>query len=421
MIERNIIVVGGGLSGLCCARTVQRAGHIAHIYEAIDDVGGRVRTDIIDGYRLDRGFQVLFTSYPAIRQELDLDALDLQVFTPGAKIYHEGRSYVIADPLRAPLQLPATATTPLLPLSDKINIARLTALLAGMSVDQIFAMPDQTMETFLREFGFTDAILDTFFRPFYGGIFLEARLETSVRMFAFVFKMLAQGQTAVPANGMGAMAHQIAADLAPGTLHLNSRVTELLTHDDRVTGVRLSDGQRITGDCVVLATEFDKAAQLAGLHLPATWRVSTSVNFVLPKPLYREKLIALFTAPNRLVNNATMTTNAAPSYAPDGGHLFSCTVLGDPAMSDEELADCVRAEMAPLFPATDTALWHLLKVYRIRWAQYAQPTGIWEHLPAQKTVRPGLILAGEIAVSSSLHGALASGQRAAALAMSYRN
>jgi phytoene dehydrogenase-like protein len=171
----------------------------------------------------------------------------------------------------------------------------------------------------------------------------------------------------------------------------------------------------------VLATEFDKVARLAGLHLPATWRISTSVNFGLPHPLYREKLIALFTAPNRLVNNAAMLTNTAPSYAPSGQHLLSCTVLGDAAVSDDELYDRVRAELAPLFPDSDTDLWKPLKIYRIRWAQYAQPTGIWEQLPEQRTLRPGLILAGEIAVSSSLHGALASGQRAAALAMSYRS
>jgi phytoene dehydrogenase-like protein len=421
MRQRSVVVVGGGLSGLCCARTVQRAGHIAHVYEAGDGVGGRVRTDTVDGFRLDRGFQVLFTSYPALRQELNLDALDLQLFTPGARIYHEGCSYVVADPLRKPTQLLATVTAPLFPLCDKLNVARLTAMLAGMSIHQIFQLPDQTMEAFLRAYGFTDAILETFFRPFFGGIFLETGLETSVRMFAFVYKMLAQGQTAVPAGGMGELAQQIADDLTPGSLSLNARVTALLTKQDRVVGIRLEDGQKIEGDCVVLATEFDRAAQLAGLNLPATWRVSTSVNFALPEPLYREKLVALFTAPNRLVNHAAMISNVAHSYAPAGSHLLSCTILGEPAMPDVELADCVRAELAPLFPSADTSRWHLLKVYRLPHAQYAQPTDIWTKLPEQKTLRPGLILAGEIACSSSLHGALVAGQRAAALALSYRD
>jgi phytoene dehydrogenase-like protein len=115
-----------------------------------------------------------------------------------------------------------------------------------------------------------------------------------------------------------------------------------------------------------------------------------------------------------------MVSNVAPSYAPAGKHLLSCTVLGDPGRSDEELAQEVRSEMASHFPAADAASWQLLRVYRVRAAQYAQPAGIWEHLPEGRTPRPGLILAGEITVSSSLHGALVSGQRAAGLAMSVK-
>lgn len=418
MSERNIVVVGAGLAGLCCARTIQRAGHTAHIYEASDDVGGRVRTDVVDGFTLDRGFQVLFTSYPAIRQEFDLDALDLQIFTPGAVVIKDACRYVLADPLRSPAKLLPTALSPLFSLQDKLNVAKLSALLLRMSINDIFNLPDKPMGDYLREFGFSEEFLSNFIRPFFAGIFLERELQTSARMFAFVFKMLAQGQTAVPAAGMGAMGKQIAADLKPGTLHLNSPVRELIYKSGQVVGVRLEDGQSVDADRVVVATEFDKTAQLADLHIPATWRVSTTLYFEIPEPLYREKLIALFPGSSPLVNSATPVTNVAPSHAPPGKHLISCTVLGNPTLSDEELAHAVRQEMKGHFPDADTDAWRLIRIYRIPWAQYAQPTGIFEKLPEQRTARPGLILAGEIAVTSSLDGALKSGQRAAGLAMS---
>jgi phytoene dehydrogenase-like protein len=420
MTQRNVVVVGGGLAGLCCARTVQRAGHSAHVYEASGSIGGRVRTDHVDGFLLDRGFQVLFTAYPAVRQEMDLEALNLRAFAPGALVCWNGGRHVVADPLRVPIKSIETALSPLFPLKDKLLVARLTLLFKSLSVEQIFTMPDQTMGAFLQEYGFSSDFIDRFIRPFYGGIFLEGDLSTSVRMFAFVFKMLAEGQTVVPEKGMGAIPQQFADTLAPGTLHVNSPVQALTIRGGRVVGIELEDESKVEADVVVLATEFDKAAQLAGLNLPAKWRVSNDISFALPEPLYREKLITLFTDPMTMVNNATLISNIAPSYAPEGQHLLTATVLGGSAFSDEGLADAVRKDISAQFPDSHPDTWRLLRVCRIREAQFAQPVGIWDKLPSSRTPLPGLILAGEITVQSSLHGALISGQRAAGLAMSVK-
>lgn len=420
MNERHIIVVGAGLAGLCAARTIQRAGHTAVLYEASDGVGGRVRTDVVDGFLLDRGFQVLFTAYPAIRQEIDLEALRLRVFDPGAIVCWNGKRHIVADPLRAPLKGIETAFTSLFPWGDKLNIARLSLLLRGMSVRQIFDMPDQTMGEFLTTFGFTCAIIDRFFRPFFAGVFLESEMVTSARMFAFVYKMLAEGQTTIPEKGMGALPQQIADSLAPGSLYLNSPVESLIQRNGRVVGVTLRDGSRVEGDSVILATEFDVAARLAGLDIPATWRVSTDICFALPEPLYCEKLLTLFTEPGNLVNNASVVSNIAPSYAPEGQHLLSATVLGKHSLSDIALAGAVKAEIGAQYPRANTDGWRLLRVHRLHHAQFAQPAGIWDHLPDTRTPLPGLILAGEITSQSSLHGALTSGQKAAGLAMSVK-
>lgn len=418
MAQRNVIVVGGGLSGLCCARTIQRAGHVAQVYEAADGVGGRVRTDTVDGFLLDRGFQVLFTAYPAILQEMDMDALDICAFQPGAIVCRDGERQIIADPLRAPTKVISTAFSNLFSFGDKLLVAKLTLLLKSMTVQQIFALPDQTMGAYLSDFGFSSEFIDRFIRPFYAGIFLDKSLETSSRMFAFVFKMLAEGQTAVPAKGMGALGQQFADTMTPGSIHLNSPVRKLVHKNGRVAGVELESGETVDADIVVLATEFDKAAQLAGLHLPAVWRVSNTLAFALPERLYREKLLTLFVSPEGLVNNAQMMSNVAPSYAPERQHLLTATVLGDPPLSDEELAAAAKAEIGAQFPDAQPESWRLLRIDRVRWAQFAQPVGIWDKLPDARTPLPGLILAGEITVQSSLHGALVSGQRAAGIALS---
>lgn len=421
MAQRNIIVVGGGLAGLCCARTIQRAGHGAHVYEASDGVGGRVRTDVLDGFRLDRGFQVLFTAYPAIRQEMNLDALDLRIFAPGAIVCLDGKRHVVADPLRAPAKAVETALSPLFPFHDKLLIAKLAIRLKSLTVQQIFALPDQAMQAYLTDFGFSPEIIDRFFRPFYAGVFLDPKLETSARMFAFVFKMLAEGQTAIPAKGMGELPQQIAEGMTPGTIHLNSPVGSLVHKNGRVAGIELEGGETAEADAVVLATPFDQSAHLAGLRLPAVWRMSNTLCFALPEPLYGEKLLTLFPHAEGPVNSMQMVSNVAPEYAPDGQHLLTATVLGHTDLSDEALAGAAKTQIRAQFPHARTETWRLLRVYRIPWAQFAQPTGIWDKLPDPRTPLPGLILAGEITTQSSLHGALVSGQRAAGLALSVKS
>lgn len=423
MAQKSVIVVGAGLAGLCCARTLQREGHSVQLYEASDGVGGRVRTDSVDGFLLDRGFQVALTAYPAMQQEIDFAALKMNAFDPGALVVREGKRFPISDPLRMPSKLLSAALSPLFPFADKLRVLNLRRKLGARTIDEIFRLPDMPLREYLRKEGFTDAFFDNFIAPFYGGIFLEREGATSVRMFAFVFKMLSEGQTAVPAGGMGEIGKQIAADLSPGTLYLSSPVLGLLEERGRIHGVRLADGQSVDADAVVLATDFDQAAALAGTIIPSlsrvpiVWRISTTLYFSVPDQFYTEKLILLFPANNTLVNNAALVSNAAPLYAPPGLHLLSATVLGDPKLSVEALIAAVRTELGAQFPESDSRTWHPLRVYRIRIAQFAQPSGIWERLPAERTDVPGLVLAGEYTVSSSLQGAFLSGQRAAQAVM----
>lgn len=422
---KKVVVVGGGLSGLCCARTLQRAGVEAHIFEASDGVGGRVRTDIVANCRLDRGFQVLFTAYPAVRQELDLKALNLQYFDSGAVIFWRGQSYGMADPMKQPSQLVESALSPLITVGDKMRMLRMQREIRKVSLQEISEYPDMSMDDYLREYGFSDKFMNRFIRPFFAGIFLDYGLQTSVRMFGFVWKMLVEGRTAVPEKGMGAIPRQIAKDLPPDSVHLNSPVAELVREGGRVTGIRLENGETAEADAVVVATDAEVAARLTGLRLSTEHRSSTCLYFLVPKPLSGSKSIMLFAEPNAhaegqaIVNNAAMMSNVAPSYVTKGKCLLSVTVLGDSRLPNEELMRRAKGEIAPHFPKSNADEWQLIQVYRVPWAQYRQPTGIFDRLPPTETETPGLFLGGEITVSSSLDGALASGQRAAAAVLTH--
>ncbi len=421
--EAPTIVVGAGLAGLACARALVDAGTPVYVLEAADEVGGRVRTDRRDGYRLDRGFQVLFTAYPAARRWLDLAQLDLRPFDPGAAIRYGSGWAILGDPRRDPgALLPSLATT-VVGLGDKLRTFALAARLATRDWDGVRAITGEDRPTldYLRACGFSAAYIDRFIRPFYGGIALDRTLATSARVFAFTFRMLATGDIVVPAEGMGAIARQLAAGLPPGVLQTGVRVRALLREGGRVVGVQTAGGE-IRGARVVVTTASAEAAALTGLPLPTTGIGTTAVYFGSATPLVGHKKILLDPEPGAFINNAVQLSNIAPEYAPPGRHLFSCSVLGVPDLPDEAIVDRCRATLAGWFGVTATAPERLiaLGVTRVPFAQFAQPAGVHDTLPRNTTALPGLFLAGEYTEDSSINGSLRSGEGAAGAALGER-
>ena len=403
-----VIVVGAGLAGLTCARRLHRAGVPVLVLDAADRAGGRLKTDVIDGFRLDHGFQVLFTAYPAAREELDYAKLDLCRFAPGALIRHGGMLHdVDAD---TPIK---TAFDDFLSIHDKLRVLDWTWECRGMSIPQIWRMSDMPTYRHLRQLGFTEEFIERFARPFFGGIFLDRSLNVSRQMFTYVWKMLAEGDTVVPAEGIEAIPRQLVAGLPERSLRMNARVKSLVG-ERYVKGVILESGEVLDATAVVLATEAPVTQSLTGFHTPTDPKSQVCLYFEAPEPPIDQPKIVL-RAGEGIVNLVVPVSVVNPHAAPDGRHLVSITINGTSEQSDEALAAAALAEVAPWFPQRNVARWRFLRGYRIPFAQFDQPPHFRAHLPSATPGRDGLYLAGEYTEHSSIQGALASGTSCASL------
>lgn len=414
-----ILIVGAGLAGLTCAKVLTEAGHDVRIIEASDAIGGRVRTDAsADGFLLDRGFQVLFTAYPAAQRHLDLAALKLKPFLPGAVLIRDGRWHEVGDPLQRFSLLGPTLANPLLPFGDKVRTLRLRRYTRRRSLDAIFKGKlrggDKSIYAELRRRHFhDDGFIGNFARPFFGGIFFDRELSTSARMLLFTMKMLASGQTAIPELGMGQLAVQLAARLPRHAIRLETRVEGIVEADGRAVGVTLTGGEEMQGDAIVIATDAPAAERLTGQSLPSEPVAGTCLYFATTESLYNGPKLLLNANPDAFVNNAVQITNVSRAYGPTNQHLLSVTVPGIPEMSDDALIDRCRTEIAPWFPNKSLAKLRHIGTYRIRFAQFRQPPGVFASLPPNATPTAGVFLAGEYTQSSSINGAMQSGEDAA--------
>lgn len=406
----KVIIVGAGLAGLTCAKVLHERGAEVIVFEASDDPGGRVRTDVREGFLLDRGFQVYFTAYPAARRHLDHAKLNLRPFDPGAVVCRGGEKSVISDPVREPGAIVPTLLSGVATFVDKLRILKLAASDTQGVAEAASESPagDTTSLEYLRARGFSERFIDNFFRPFYGGIFLDRTLSTSSRVFQFTFKMLATREAAVPANGMGEISHQLASYVPGDVVELNSRVEELLWEDGRVPGVRV-DGDEYEADAVVVATEAPDAGRLTGERVPEN-PVGQVCIYYSTDGLNREKKILLNARNGGFLNNAVQISNVSPSYAPDDQELVCAVALDGMESPDEELYRRGIEDLSEWYPNADL---RPLAIYRIPFAQFAQPPGAGDHLPANRAGTPGLVLAGEYTQDSSINGAMLSGEKAA--------
>ena len=403
----EVVVVGAGLAGLACARHLLDAGVEVVVYEAEDVVGGRVRTDRVDGMLLDRGFQVHHIGYPEAQRMLDHDALHLQTFAAGALIRYGDRLHKVGDPRKVPTWALSTVRSPIGSLKDKVLIGALAAQAGLRSPDALLSRPEMTTYEALKVRGLSETVIDRFFRPFLSGVFLEDQLATSSRFFDLVWRSFTRGSQCVPATGMGAIPAQLAVGL---DVRLSTPVQGVGPREVRVAG------DRLTPRAVVVATSGPAAGRLLpGLAVPSSNQVSTYYH-VAPQPPVREAAIVLDGEGGGPVTNTVVLTNAAPSYAP-GRHLISSSVVSSSVVSSSVVSSgdstepAVRAHLSRLY-GVDTARWEHVRTYAIPDALPSQAPPMGRFLqPVQ--LDPGLYVCGDHRDSASIQGALVSGRRAA--------
>jgi phytoene dehydrogenase-like protein len=405
------IIVGAGLAGLTCAKVLSERGAHVTVFEASDGVGGRVRTDAVDGFLLDRGFQVYFTSYPVARRHLDHAKLDFRSFDPGAIVHREGKRTVLSDPVRDPKALVPSLLSGAATFPDKLRTAALAArALSGTAATASGEDGDADTSTleYLRASGLSERYIDSFYRPFYGGVFLSRSLYTSSRVFRFTFRMLATGKTVVPAKGMAEIPTQLASHLPTDSILLDSPVEALLREGDRVAGVKVK-GREYEADAVVVATDAPAAGKLTGEAVPEG-SVGEVCLYYETSGIGSGKKVVLNAEEDAFVNNAVEISAVSERYAPDGRHLLYAVTLGGFSLPDDELHRRAIGDLSRLYPEGD---FRPLELRRIPYGQFAQPAGIHDSLPPNRTATPGLFLAGEYTEDSSINGSMFSGERAA--------
>ncbi len=403
----DAVIVGAGLAGLCCALELQRQGLNTVVLEASDAPGGRVRTDVVDGFLLDRGFQVLLTAYPEAQRTLDYMALDLKPFYPGALVHADGKLRRLADPVRKPSDMIESIFSPVATIPDKIKIAELILALKSGPVERVFSEPEVETGDFLRDHGFSEKVVERFFRPFFGGVFHDRDLRKSSRMLRFVLRMFAAGDAALPAKGMGQISAQLAGRLAPGSLRTDARAERL---DNRA--VTLTTGEIVRGRQIIVAAEGPEACRLLGDALPPVEsNAATCLYFAAEKSPIDDPALVLNGEGDQdgPVNNLCVPSLVSRDYAPAGTHLVSATVIGNPDIDDAALERDARAQLTKWFGA-DVAKWRALRAYRIAHAQPALiPPAIDPHVRASR-VRPGVHVVGDHRATSSINGAMLSGR-----------
>lgn len=403
-----VAVVGAGVAGLTCARALVELGTPVRVFEASDAVGGRVRSDRVEGFCLDRGFQILLTAYPEVRRMLDLPALQLCPFRSGARVRVGGGFAEVSNPLRHPAGALATIAAPVGGLADKFRVLQMVRRVRRGEPEALLHTDAPSAATALRVRGFSDNIIQRFFRPFFGGVFLDAELGASARALDYLFRMFSSGEVALPALGMQAIPEQLARGLPDGALRLGSPVQSA-----GANAVVLANGERIPTAAVVVATGARAARQLLpDLEVPA-FNPTACLSYDAPRAPERRGVLVLNGDEAGPVNHLCVPSVVAPNYAPRGRALVSASVLAPRCHEDDERLDrSVRTQLEGWYgPGVHD--WRLLRVDRVDEALPKQEPGIFAPAVRDPHHGSGRFVCGDYRDLASLQGAMASGRRAA--------
>lgn len=411
----ELIVAGGGLAGLVAARRLADDGHEVTLYEEREELGGRVRSRDVNGFTCDRGFQVLFDAYPAVREELDLDALGLRAFSPGGVICRPGQRSTLSDPFRDPTSLIESALNREVTLGDKLRTLRLRRRLTSEDWPE-FGIPDRSIRAFLRDEGFSEGFIDAFAAPLYGGITLDRSLSTSAHVFEYTFRAMSKGRICVPAAGMAAIPEQLAERARAAGVELRTgEAVEAIDTNGNAVAVETA-AETVEPDGVVVATDPRTARDLTAVEgIPVEAKSVVTQHYRLPGAELAAGTRIMLNAETEGPNTVAQLSAVAPEYAADDEALLAASFVGEKPQELEpsELAGQTRETLNSWYPERGLDRLEILATDYVPFAQFAQPPGAHATLPDADTPDGPVYLAGDYTRWSSIQGALESGKRAA--------
>lgn len=408
MHAHEVVVVGAGLAGLRCAVRLAEAGREVVLLERSDRVGGRQASDRVDGFVLDRGFQVLNPAYPAVRRWVDVPALQLRAFPVGVRVRRAHRVAEVFHPLRHPAGLARTLRSGLVNVPDAAALARwiTPALVRAASVE---TGPDRSLAEGWDRAGLRGPLRTEVLEPFLAGVLAEDRGQTSDAFARLLVRMFVRGEPGVPAGGIGALPAQLAGavERAGGGIRLRRRVRGVRPSG---TGVEVDvDGaDPLRARAVVVAVGPEAVSDLLDVPRPRTRGLQTWW-FAAEAPPSASALLSIDGTRSGPVVNTVVMSHTAPSYAPPGMHLIAATCLL-PASGAAPTETEVRRHLAFIWGGP-TGGWSLLRRDDIPDALPAQEPPLRVRSPARVT--RGVYVAGDHRDTASIQGALVSGNRVA--------
>ncbi|GAC1445012.1 MAG: NAD(P)/FAD-dependent oxidoreductase [Chloroflexota bacterium] len=407
----RVVVVGAGLSGLICARQLIRAGLQVTLFEKANEVGGRLQTEVTpDGYVIDRGFQVLFAAYPALRRHVHLEGLEPQYLASGVEISYGERCVTLGHPAFDAAALLKTLGSGKVEGSDIGVLAQVLTRSLSLG-DAPLSADDVNVRKAVSTWGLSQRFSEDVIFPLFRGVSLDRSVASDASFLRFVLRNMSVGRVFLPAQGIQALPKYLMARLPADCVKFGTRVDAVLQDQQRVTGIRTSVGD-IEAQCVVVATEAPTAAALVGVSLPAVPRMCTTAYFSSGRPLYKHRRL-LLNGTDSLVTHVMQLTNVARQYAPIGCHLLAASVPEYLDGSDDDVTSDILHDLRSWYAPARTWVCETIVVKKVAFAQFAQLPGVYRDLPPTFTPVHGLFLAGEYLHSSSVQGAIRGGELAA--------
>lgn len=396
LYDADVIVVGAGITGLRAALEISRAGLSVLVFERSDFVGGRMSTVTIDGFKVDRGFQVLLTAYPEMKRLNNLSRLACRSFSSGARIRANGDFIDFYDPLRHPDKLISTLSAGVASIRDLFKIFLLTR--GGATRCERSSI---STDIGLRDAGFSERFQDLFLRPFLRGVLLDPQLRLDFGLARFYLSMFAKGEAALPYDGIQSLPNDLADHIGRSHIRLSTSVNRITPNE-----VTLESGDTYSARHVICAVDTLAAAQLGSPEQTVNHASSSTMYFAANAAPFAEPLVVV-SAESGPISTLAVVTNVQPSYAPPGKALIAITVTGSEALLPEHTLVSGVLRQATDWYGRQVADWRLLSLMALPAAVVTRPRmtdGICD--------RDGILYAGDYLSYPSQNGALQAGRKA---------